>query len=1761
MKKRFLFLFASVFLVLAAAVTLLVLNVTAAPTTYNLWVAGIEVTSETLSGNGWSYDPDTSTLTLNGFQYGSGGRGYLYTRNPEAGIDYYAFIYTDKKGMELNIRLEGADSIIGDASLAGHAQESAGDGYYSSYFGIFNQYGTVNISGSARLNIYTNQWGIFAGTVNIDGCTKGVDLLAYSGCIGADYLNIKGGSRVTASCGYGNVDNNSPINIIRRINLYDTSELYSVMERAEYATGAQISGINCKEGTINVYGGKLTGICIAGGTAAEDYASCIGIQTEVLNISGGGIVEAYIQQASYQKDTYLPSSPICYYAGGNGTVHFKGTGVLRVGVEKKKPSGTQYLLPRDLRVADGLYAYDTATEKDGYELYREYSVFAREGIYLREQNGEKQWSYWSDFKQAEACPAGGLVANDVLPPNSGLKIIVLSGSHTLDPYVKGGSVSQIVIKGGSLTLKTTSVDTLPSILAEGGSLTLSLADGRTCAMGGTITVAKGAEITVSGDGILTDLHVGGNGKITFIGGTVSGQVEDSVTMVVEGGNINVAHLENGGFGYAVNSRGERLTRNLYTISSDNTYTKIELVTLWEGTYGCSGMYLLNGNQFWLWTPFKTNNEVKSVRASDDSGSAKTLKPSVSDPSQFSESTGVKAHWRSVYVAKPGGSVSLYPFFSIYTRAQGFHLIWSYSDDGLNWTEIKNPNMDGYGVYTRDNITMEECGRFFRCEIRDGDTDELLDTFNTMLYVLNISIAADGGCEDGKTTTFRLVEEVPIPTGKSVWVNCDWYLSTDGGNTFRQLNSATNRAQPYSMYITEDMDGYILRCQAKAYMQAQTFDGYVTVDTVIRVTNRTVKIDTQPDPSPVLDLRTPNAESGFAESILFSVVARNATHYQWQVAKRTAENPDAPFENIGDDSATFSFSAKSRTYDPATKDYVYRCIVSNDYGEVITEEIRPIVYYPPYIIRNPQNVSIGKDGNGVFEDRIQPGNPVLATGVYWMVRLPGENGFTRVSESEALQALFTEAIVTATAPDGTVYCVSTTLTVKNPTPELNGAEIQCRLDYEGGYRFSALHRLTVLTDCQQYGHDWADATCTAPATCTREGCGATTGEPLSHTGGKATCIRPAICEHCGEEYGYLDPTTHPDDATDVWNEDEWDDNAGHESKWSCCGKPKYAWEYHAWESGVCTVCGCVCNHSRNTPANCHEVAKCHTCGMEFGEIDPNNHDLSTFGTYTSDQKDPTCTEKGFTGNVCCYKCHGIIIPGAELPANGHDDSRAATCQYPAMCTVCGFHGEKDPNNHEYPWTAYYTDLTEATHKAHWDCCDTVTEFPHEFDSNGVCQFCHYGCEHSGGKATCLHQAQCEKCGESYGDYDPTNHETMYYPLEDGTHVKKCGCNFELNFSTPEPHSWNHGECEICRVSHIYHTESDYELIDPPLLGKAGKKYTECTVCHAELAFSTIAAIGFDTVQVRHNCSFGNDLSMLYAILQSDLAGCTDIRLIVKKEQYEGNVLAELVTHTLYPTAYVIGGVAYYRFDYTGVSLKELGDTLEVELVFVRDGNEYRGTVDTYSLRQYAMERLEKSEDASFKTLLVDLLNCGAAAQLYFGYRTDALVNAELSDEQRALSRGSYDQLSPVTDPADSTDAPVSITGRNILFGNRLELLFASSLGRDSDLSGISLRVRYTNRSGQPVELFISGDSFVYSSEQNGYIAYFDGLKVSELRTVLELAFVRDGKEISATVAYSFDNYASSRLTSSEDEAFKALLKQTLIYSDSAKDYFAGTTNPQ
>ena len=355
----------------------------------------------------------------------------------------------------------------------------------------------------------------------------------------------------------------------------------------------------------------------------------------------------------------------------------------------------------------------------------------------------------------------------------------------------------------------------------------------------------------------------------------------------------------------------------------------------------------------------------------------------------------------------------------------------------------------------------------------------------------------------------------------------------------------------------------------------------------------------------------------------------------------------------------------------------------------------------------------------------------------------------------------------------------------------------------------------------------------------------------------------------------------------------------------------------------------------------------------------------------------------------------------------------------------------------------------------------------------------------------------------------------------------------------------------------HTEVIDAAVEPTLVKTGLSEGKHCSVCNEILVQQQ--TLDMLPIQVRYNCAFGSDFSMVYAIPLADLAGCTDIRLTVERERYEGNTPAGTDMRTLLPTAYTIGGAAYDRFDYNGIGASMMGDSLTATLHFVYDGAAYSRDLGTHDLKQYALGRLRNSASEDYRTLMADLLSYGAAAQTYLGYRNDAPVNVDLNDTEKTLTNRAYAPLTGAQDDGDTGTYPAAITQKEFRLGDKIALYLATDLDKDSDLSDVTLRIRYTDRLGNAVERRVSGATFAYSEAAGGYTVYFDELKASELRSVLTLTLVRGGTQISRMVQYSFDTYVESLFAAGIDPAYKALLENTLRYADSARKYFAQAAN--
>ncbi|MBR5767059.1 MAG: hypothetical protein IKX86_00075, partial [Clostridia bacterium] len=174
---------------------------TFAETSYKLWIGTTEVTGENLSGEGWSFEPSTNTLTLDGFAFeGEGHPVYeSYFGNGRAAIAY-------RNSDQLNLVVAGVNTV----------KEKGNLGEYESSLGIFCA-GTLNISGSGALYAFAGDkcqggFGIYSYYISISGASVyaegGNNGYLSDGCFAYHTLTVEsgrlfaeGGPASTFACG------------------------------------------------------------------------------------------------------------------------------------------------------------------------------------------------------------------------------------------------------------------------------------------------------------------------------------------------------------------------------------------------------------------------------------------------------------------------------------------------------------------------------------------------------------------------------------------------------------------------------------------------------------------------------------------------------------------------------------------------------------------------------------------------------------------------------------------------------------------------------------------------------------------------------------------------------------------------------------------------------------------------------------------------------------------------------------------------------------------------------------------------------------------------------------------------------------------------------------------------------------------------------------------------------------------------------------------------------------------------------------------------------------------------------------------------------------------------------------------------------------------------------------------------------------------------------------------------------------------------
>ena len=204
----------------------------------------------------------------------------------------------------------------------------------------------------------------------------------------------------------------------------------------------------------------------------------------------------------------------------------------------------------------------------------------------------------------------------------------------------------------------------------------------------------------------------------------------------------------------------------------------------------------------------------------------------------------------------------------------------------------------------------------------------------------------------------------------------------------------------------------------------------------------------------------------------------------------------------------------------------------------------------------------------------------------------------------------------------------------------------------------------------------------------------------------------------------------------------------------------------------------------------------------------------------------------------------------------------------------------------------------------------------------------------------------------------------------------------------------------------------------------------------------------------------------------------------------------------------------------------------------------------------------AKDKAFRTLLVDLLNYGAAAQIKSNYKTDNLANAELTDVQKAWASPDIKSFTTVKNyHAVEIDNPTARWNSGALrLGDAVTPRMTFSLKTASlNINDISIKAtingstyEYNIKDNPECFQYVSTGTTSKYGEEAKYQFYFTDLRANNMSTTFSTTIMKNGVAVSDTATYSAESYVQQAYPSA-GSADKALYMAMLKYGNAAAAY--------
>ena len=258
---------------------------------------------------------------------------------------------------------------------------------------------------------------------------------------------------------------------------------------------------------------------------------------------------------------------------------------------------------------------------------------------------------------------------------------------------------------------------------------------------------------------------------------------------------------------------------------------------------------------------------------------------------------------------------------------------------------------------------------------------------------------------------------------------------------------------------------------------------------------------------------------------------------------------------------------------------------------------------------------------------------------------------------------------------------------------------------------------------------------------------------------------------------------------------------------------------------------------------------------------------------------------------------------------------------------------------------------------------------------------------------------------------------------------------------------------------------------------------------------------------------------------------------------------------------------YLISTPGIPAKKLGDTVYMKLyVKQANGNYVYSKLFSYSPKTYATNQLANSTDPKLKSLMVAMLNYGAAAQSFFSYKSYSLANNGLTSQQKTMVSSYTAAMVPASNKADSSKTGIFANNGGfskkipaVSFGSAfsVEYFFTPAYTPSGSVTmyywtqadyNASATLQPSNATGR-IQMTATGDG--------SYHCAITGIAAKDLnQTIYVAGGYKSGSANYCTgiLPYSIGTYCASQVSKATEA--KDLAAATAVYGYYASAYFNG-----